>query len=192
MKKLILIATLGLFSCSTTGDLKPLPSPLSSPSVTPPVESSPKPSVSAEPSVIPSSIPSMVPTPIPAHIQEGLQENISGYESWLKINNELIPPTNSDPHAPGKGGKNVFVNQSLENITSNGKLKYPFPDKTLVVKQGFNADKGFIQLVAVMEKIKDYDPEHGDWKFSEYIRSSADEKFRLAFREQYVGAVMEP
>ena len=56
----------------------------------------------------------------------------------------------------------------------NGKLRdaIPIADKSapygaMSIKENFNADKKLVAITA-MVKIKDYNPEHGDWFWAEY------------------------
>lgn len=109
----------------------------------------------------------------------GLPQNVAGYTGWLKLNPEPLPPRADAPH--GSGVKNVFVNQPRSALLSNNQPRYPYPEGTLIVKEGLHS-QGHLELIAVMRKLSGSDPAHGDWVFEEYIRSGPDGPFRLAFQ----------
>jgi hypothetical protein len=114
------------------------------------------------------------PTPLPG---EGLPREILGYQDWLKLNPEPIPPSEGgDPH---QGTKDVFASQEPDR--SGGSLVYP--DGTIVVKEAAPPGTDFIGLVAIMRKQAGADPEHGDWVFVEYTRSAPDEPFDVQARD---------
>jgi hypothetical protein len=106
------------------------------------------------------------PEPLP-----GLPDLTAGYRDWLLLNEEPIPPNpDGDAHL---GTKNVYA--SLEADRASGELVYP--DGTIIVKEAKRPDTSFVGLVAVMRKEQGVDPEHGDWVFVEYTRSSPTEPF---------------
>lgn len=113
----------------------------------------------------------------------GLPEEIKDYKNWLKMNKNPIPPDTSAPHTPSNGIKNVFVNQTKVILLKSEQQLFPYPDKTIIVKEALNKDKNYVELIAIMKKIKGKDSEHNDWEFTEYNRSSADEDFKLAFKD---------
>jgi hypothetical protein len=105
---------------------------------------------------------------IPAYAQD--------FRSWTKINRRPIPPRESgDPHL---GTKNVYVNRPRSVLLRAGKQRFPYPNGTIVVKSARRPTKPFIGLVAIMRKVKGSDGAHGDWKFVEYTRESANARFR--------------
>ena len=109
----------------------------------------------------------------------GLPADTAGYEGWLKLNAEPIPPApGGDPH---RGTKNVYVNQTREAIAPNGEQQFPYPDGTIVVKEATRPGKDFIGLIAVMWKEAGSNPDVGDWRFEEFLRGAPDADFRLAF-----------
>jgi hypothetical protein len=119
------------------------------------------------------------PEPQPAEPLPGLPAPTAGYRDWLLLNEEPIPPNpDGDAHL---GTKNVYA--SLEAGRSNGRIVYP--EGTIIVKEAKRPDTSFIGLIAVMRKEQGADPEHGDWIFVEYTRSSPTE----AFQETAAGAV---
>jgi hypothetical protein len=108
------------------------------------------------------------PTPLPGR---GLPEEILGYQDWLKLNEEPIPPNpEGDAHL---GTKDVFASQEADR--SSGSIAYP--EGTIIVKEAARPDTDFIGLVAIMRKEAGADPEHGDWIFVEYTRGSPDARF---------------
>ncbi len=106
----------------------------------------------------------------------GLPDDIAGYESWLKLNVEPIPPVEGfDPH---NGNKNVYVNQTRDAIAPDGEQQFPYPDGSIVVKEAYRPNKDFIGLIAIMRKVADSDPDHNDWEFIEYTRNDPDADFK--------------
>ena len=104
----------------------------------------------------------------------GLPADITGYNQWLKLNAEPIPPVaGSDPH---RGTKDVYVNQERDTIAPGGRQQYPYPNGTIVVKES-RSDAGFIRLVAIMRKKAGSNPGGNDWEYEEYIRRDADSPF---------------
>ena len=113
----------------------------------------------------------------PAVALPGLPEDVAGYEQWLKLNAEPIPPAEGgDPH---RGTKNVYVNQTRETIAPNGQQQFPYPDGSIVVKEAFRPNKDYVGLIAIMRKVAGIDPEHNDWEFIEYTRNAPDAEFRV-------------
>lgn len=174
---LVIIACVIFISCGDEGELVTAepPSPQQPSQVEripepPPVEQIPQPQ--PEP-------PRVEQMPEPAAVLPGLPNDIAGYEGWLKLNAEPIPPAEGgDPH---RGTKNVYVNQTREVIAPNGQQKFPYPDGTIVVKEATRPGKDFIGLVAVMWKEAGSNPAFGDWRFEEFLRNAPDAEFRLAF-----------
>ena len=141
-----------------------------------PVEQQPQPQ--PEPPQV-EQMPQPQPEPEPPAALPGLPDDIAGYEGWLKLNAQPIPPApGGDPH---NGTKNVYVNQTREVIAPNGQQQFPYPDGTIVVKEATRPGKDFIGLVAVMWKEAGSNPDAGDWRFGEFLRNAPDAEFRLAF-----------
>ena len=104
----------------------------------------------------------------------GLPADVTGYNQWLKLNAEPIPPTGGgDPH---RGTKDVYVNQERDVIAPGGRQRFPYPDGSIVVKES-RADSGFIRVVAIMRKKAGSNPAGNDWEYEEYIRRDADSPF---------------
>ncbi len=115
--------------------------------------------------------------PPPPVALPGLPDDTAGYEQWLKLNAQPIPPVAGfDPH---RGTKNVYVNQTREVIAPNGQQQFPYPDGTIVVKEAIRPGKDFIGLVAVMWKEAGSNPAAGDWRFEEFTRNAPDAEFGL-------------
>ena len=117
------------------------------------------------------------PEPEPPAALLGLPDDTAGYDQWLKLNAQPIPPVPGfDPH---NGTKNVYANQTREVIAPNGQQQFPYPDGAIVVKEAVRPGKDFIGLVAVMWKEAGTNPAFGDWRFEEYTRNAPDAEFRL-------------
>jgi Cytochrome P460 len=97
----------------------------------------------------------------------GLPGYTAGFLSWPKLNRKPIPPRDADAHL---GTKNVFVSRPA-------RADRRFPNGTLVVKEAVRPGKDFVGLVAVMRKVRGFDPDHRDWMFVEYTRESASAPF---------------
>lgn len=184
---LVMIACVIFVSCTDEGELvtpepsvPQQPSPgeqmpqLPEPQQPQPVEQQPQPQ--PEPPQV-EQMPQ--PEPKPPAALPGLPDDIAGYEGWLKLNAQPIPPApGGDPH---NGTKNVYVNQTREKIAPNGQQQFPYPEGTIVVKEATRPGKDFIGLVAVMWKEAGKHPDAGDWRFEEFLRGAPDAEFRLAF-----------
>ena len=113
-------------------------------------------------------------TPVEPIALPGLPADITGYNLWLKLNADPIPPTGGgDPH---HGTKDVYVNQPRDVIAPSGTQQFPYPDGSIVVKES-RADSGFIRVVAIMWKKAGSNPAGNDWVYEEYIRRDADSRF---------------
>ena len=113
----------------------------------------------------------------PAVALPGLPEDVAGYEKWLKLNAEPIPPVaGSDPH---RGTKNVYVNQTRVTIAPDGEQQFPYPDGSIVVKEAYRPNKNYVGLIAIMRKVAGSDPDHNDWEFIEYTRNASDAEFKV-------------
>ena len=107
----------------------------------------------------------------------GLPDDVAGYEQWLKLNAEPIPPVpGGDPH---NGNKNVYVNQERDTIAPDGEQQFPYPDGSIVVKEAYRPNKDYIGLIAIMRKNEGSDPDHNDWEFIEYTRNEPDDDFTV-------------
>ena len=180
---LVIIACVIFVSCGDEGELvTPEPPVAQQPS---PGEQMPQlpepqqPQPQPEPPRV-EQMPQPQPEPEPPAALPGLPDDIAGYNQWLKLNAQPIPPApGGDPH---NGTKNVYVNQTREKIAPNGQQQFPYPDGTIVVKEATRPGKDFIGLIAVMWKEAGSNPDAGDWRFEEFLRGAPDAEFRLAFQ----------
>ena len=182
LRALAFLAAVGLgvlvfVACGGAAEPEAAPPAVTEPAATeaapPPATEPPETEVApatAEPSTEPE--PATTQEKPPAEALPGLPGYTAGYRDWLKLNEEPIPPNPSgDAHL---GTKNVYA--SLEADRAYGGLVYP--DGTIIVKEAKRPDTSFIGLVAVMRKEQGADPEHGDWIFVEWTRSSPNEPFQ--------------
>jgi hypothetical protein len=103
------------------------------------------------------------PKPLP-----GLPAFTAGYDGWAKLNRKPIAPRASgDAHL---GTKNVFASKER-------RANERFPGGTIVVKEAIRPGKDFVGLIAIMRKERGLDPAHNDWRFVEYTRERAGERF---------------
>ena len=182
---LVIIACVVFVSCGDEGELMtpepPVPQqPLSGEQMPePPVQQQPQPvEQQPQPQPEPPQVEQM-PQPEPPAALPGLPDDTAGYDQWLKLNAQPIPPApGGDPH---RGTKNVYVNQAREVIAPNGEQKFPYPDGTIIVKEATRPGKDFIGLIAVMWKEAGNNPAAGDWRFEEFLRGAPDAEFSLAF-----------
>ena len=117
--------------------------------------------------------PAPPPEPPTPALPEGLPTDITGYEDWVRLNAEPIPPIEGgDAHL---GTKDVFA--SLEADRSGGGFAYP--DGTVIVKHATRPDRDFIGLIAIMHKIAGSDPDNNDWEFVEYARDQPGDAFSI-------------
>ena len=96
----------------------------------------------------------------------GLPAATAGYRSWPRLNRRPIPPKASDAH---HGVKNVYA--------SNRIRAGRFPFGTVVVKEITRPGSDFVDVVAVMQKVRGRAPRDNDWVMVEYIRSSPRTRF---------------
>ena len=154
---------------------EPTPSPAEPAPPVPPQETVPAaPSSGTDPPAGTEPEPEPEPTPLPG---AGLPEGILGYQDWLRLNEQPIPPIeDGDAHL---GTKDVFASREADR--SGGAIVYP--DGTIIVKEATRPNSDFIGLVAVMRKEAGADPDHGDWVFVEYTRSGPDAAFGVQARD---------
>ena len=105
--------------------------------------------------------------PPPPRAPRGVPGFVAGYRGWVKLNDEPIPPRDSDPHS---GTKNVYASRGRR---PNGR----FPVGTSVVKEASRPGKDFVGLIAIMRKERGADPAHRDWVFVEYTREARNQRF---------------
>lgn len=144
---------------------EPVP-PSPDPPPDPPVAPEPPPDPPPEPD--PPPAPEPPPEPPAPELPAGLPEDIAGYETWIQLNTEPIPPREGgDPHL---GTKDVY---STDEPNANG----IYPNGTIIVKDATRPDRNFIGLVAIMRKERGSNPDHNNWTFIEYARDENGQPF---------------
>jgi hypothetical protein len=105
----------------------------------------------------------------------GIPRMFQPYKTWNKVNAKPIRPTPTTAHPAGV--KNVYA--------SKRKAGGRYPYGTLIVKEGLSTAGGkrFVSLIATMRKARGIDPQHGNWKFIEWTRSSPGARFREIARD---------
>ena len=106
----------------------------------------------------------------------GVPEAVHEYKTWLKMNADTIPFEEGDAH---QGSKEIYVNMALSDLVADGEQQFPFPDGTIIVKEGIAPDTDYIGFIAIMTKTAGAVPDHNDWVFEKYSRDSADDDFTL-------------
>jgi hypothetical protein len=81
------------------------------------------------------------------------------YKSFGKLSEKLVK---SQQH----GG--IFVNTFIDNkgMDAFKNKSYPFPDGSVVVKEGHDTETSGVSKLYVMKKIKSFDSANGDWYYS--------------------------
>lgn len=110
----------------------------------------------------PSATTRAVEAPLP-----GLPRATAGFEDWFRLNDRPIAETPDTPHG---ASKNVYLNRDADEVVDGFRLRVPMPPGTVVVKTGSRGTDP-MAFVSVMEKVPDFDPQHGDWRFTEYVRT---------------------
>ncbi|MCC6831115.1 MAG: cytochrome P460 family protein [Thermoleophilia bacterium] len=100
----------------------------------------------------------------------GLPPQTAGFATWPRLNSRPIAESPDTPHGDDKV---VRLNRDLSRVVRDGRLVTPLPPGTVVLKTGRRGSDA-IAFVSVMEKVPDYDPQHGDWRFTEYARTAPD------------------
>ena len=93
-------------------------------------------------------------------------------QSWTKINAETITGDTTGAlgtaHEGNKGFREVYVNKVGEAVAL-GKVSYPFPEGSMVVKESYkdsSGKKGDLSNLTIMVKREmGYDPDNGDWEY---------------------------
>lgn len=170
---LVLVSALVLALAACGGEPEPPPAPEAAPE--PETTTATPAPPTTEAGMTDETTTAAAPPPTKPKAPPGVPDFVAGYRGWTKLNEEPIPPRDSDPHF---GTKDVFA--SRERL-ANGR----FPAGTVVVKEATRPGADFIGLIATMRKQRGVDPEHNDWVFVEYTRESAN----AAFAEQAAGAV---
>jgi plastocyanin len=107
----------------------------------------------------------------------GTPPEIEQYRSWTKMN--AIPLT--DPSNPRAGPKNTFVNlspaQLRDIIAPGGRLRQPFPDGTIAVRESLDVDAGFVRVLFVQRKDSTQTRTKG-WVYTGFTRTAATEAYQ--------------
>jgi len=104
----------------------------------------------------------------------GVPSYIAGYKRWQKLNRS---PVRGGSSAHG-GTKNIYVSKPLRR----GQKRYAVG--TIIVKEAVNPGERFVHLIAVMRKIKGFNPRHNDWQMIEWTRDSGAGRFSEVARGQ--------
>lgn len=131
------------------------------------------PDATAPPATTAPELPPEPDPPPPPEPAPGLPEFTAGFENGLRLNSRPIPPDAGAPHGEVK---NVYVNQTRATIAPDGTQVFPYPEGSIVTKTGSRGGDD-AAIVAVMRKVSGADPEHGDWIFEEWSRSSSAEPY---------------
>ncbi|MFN8121555.1 MAG: cytochrome P460 family protein [Thermoleophilia bacterium] len=105
----------------------------------------------------------------------GLPPQTAGFEAWPRVNARPIAASPDTPHGDRKV---VRLNRELSRVARDGRFVTPLPPGTVVVKTGGRGADS-MAFVSVMEKVPEYDPQHGDWRFTEYARTAEDAPYDL-------------
>jgi hypothetical protein len=105
------------------------------------------------------------PLPLSASPLPGIPRYAQNYKRFPKLNRKPIPNTPTTAHR--SGFKNVYVSKRRVNG------RYPYG--TIIVKEGVSS--GYVNLIAVMRKVRGADSHHNDWRWAEWKRSSRGARF---------------
>lgn len=112
-----------------------------------------------------------------AGAQTGIPPDIASYRSWTRMN--AIPMT--DPSNPRAGPKNTFTtlspDQLRESVAPGGRVRQPFPDGAIFVRESLHPTEGFVTVLFIMRKNSRATDTRG-WEFSGLSRSAADRPFQ--------------
>lgn len=122
-----------------------------------------------------------------AHAQSGVPEDIAAYRTWTKMNNILL----ADPSNPRAGPKNTFTNLSPDDLRtivgSGGRVKQPFPEGTVIVRESLSPTEGFVTVLFVMRKDSKAGAKWKGWVFTGFSRTAADKPFApLEFADPFM------
>lgn len=107
----------------------------------------------------------------------GVPPQFAMYRSWTKMNAILM----NDPSNPRAGPKNTFTSLSpdvLRSLVAPGaRLRAPFPDGAVFVRETLDADAGFVRILFIMTKDSEATQTRG-WRFVAFTRTAADQTFQ--------------
>ena len=99
---------------------------------------------------------------------------IAGYLGWTELTKPPIAELASLGSAHG-GQKRIWASPTRQALTRGGTQAFPYPDDTVVVKQGTDGDA--VTLIALMEKTGAGGAATGGWRYVEYTRATGDDPF---------------
>ncbi len=99
---------------------------------------------------------------------------IAGYLGWTELTKPPIAELASLGSAHS-GQKRIWASPTRQALTRGGAQRFPYPDDTVVVKQGTNGD--VVTLIALMEKTGVDGVATGGWRFVEYTRATGGGPF---------------
>lgn len=99
---------------------------------------------------------------------------IAGYLGWTELTKPPMAELTGLGSAHG-GQKRVWASPTRQALTQDGTQRFPYPDDTVVVKQGAEGD--VVTLIAVMEKTGVGGAATGGWRYVEYTRATGDDPF---------------
>lgn len=107
----------------------------------------------------------------------GVPAQLANYRSWTKMNATLM----NDPSNPRAGPKNTFTTLSpdaLRSLVATGaRLRAPFPDSAIFVRESLDVDAGFVRVLFIMTKDSKATQTRG-WRFTAFTRTAADQAFQ--------------
>lgn len=107
----------------------------------------------------------------------GVPRDLAQYRSWTKMNAILM----NDPSNPRAGPKNTFTNLSADTlrslVASGARLRAPFPDGAIFVRESLDIDTGFVRVLFIMTKDSKATQTRG-WRFSAFTRTAAEQTFQ--------------
>lgn len=113
----------------------------------------------------------------PVAAPAGVPAEIAGYRAWTRMNAIVL----TDPSNPRAGPKNTFVNLSPEALREivgpGGRVRKPFPDGTIAVRESLDPDAGFVRILFVQRKDSSQTRTKG-WVFSGYGRTAASDAYQ--------------
>jgi plastocyanin len=107
----------------------------------------------------------------------GVPDDLAQYRSWTKMNVILM----NDPSNPRAGPKNTFTNLSADTlrglVAPGARLRAPFPDGAIFVRETLDTDTGFVRILFIMTKDRKATQTRG-WRFSAFTRTAANQTFQ--------------
>ncbi len=119
--------------------------------------------------------------------QSGVPSDIAAYRTWTKMNVTLL----TDPSNPRAGPKNTFITLGPDElralVATGGRVRQPFPDGTIVVRESLHPAEGWVQVLFVMRKDSKVIGRTKGWVFSGFTRTGSDKPFApLQFADPFM------